>query len=170
MNKSCTVKDLKAMIDRGEEITVLDVRSPMEFKMGHVPGAINLPLGSAPANAPALDPASKVAIICHSGMRSSVACKSLAGTYPSALNVEGGTAAWQAAGYELEKTPTSSRSIDRQAHFIAGLMLIAALTLGTTVSKAWFYLAALPAFGLWLDAFTGFCPVTVLLRAMPFNR
>lgn len=38
--------DLKARMDSGEEILVLDVRTPAEFRgsFGHVPGSLNLPL------------------------------------------------------------------------------------------------------------------------------
>lgn len=44
------VTDLKARMDRGEDLLVLDVRSPKEFtsKGGHVPGALNLPLTDLP--------------------------------------------------------------------------------------------------------------------------
>jgi rhodanese-related sulfurtransferase len=38
---------LKARLDNGEDVLVLDVRSPEEFtgELGHIQGAINLPLG-----------------------------------------------------------------------------------------------------------------------------
>lgn len=39
-------EELKRRMDEGETLVVLDVRTPQEFssKMGHVPGAVNLPL------------------------------------------------------------------------------------------------------------------------------
>jgi len=39
-------KDLKARMDTGEDLLVVDVRSPREFtsRTGHVPGSLNLPL------------------------------------------------------------------------------------------------------------------------------
>lgn len=62
-----------------------------------------------------------------------------------------------------------NRSLDRQTHFVAGLMLVTALILSAMVHRNWIYLAALPAFGLLLDATTGVCPMTLLLAKMPWN-
>ncbi len=56
-------------------------------------------------------------------------------------------------------------SIDRLTHLIAGIILATALTLANTVNPAWMWLAALPTFGLFLDAFTGFCPMRAILKA-----
>jgi len=64
----------------------------------------------------------------------------------------------------------NSRSIDRQTHFVAGLMLVAAFVLSNLVHPRWIYLALLPAFGLLLDATTGICPMTLIMRKMPWNR
>lgn len=67
-------------------------------------------------------------------------------------------------------TTTPSRTLDRQTHLVAGLMLVAAFVLWKTVNPNWIYLAMLPAFGLLLDATTGICPMTLMLRQMPWNR
>lgn len=56
-------------------------------------------------------------------------------------------------------------SIDRLTHLIAGIILATALTLANTVNPAWMWLAALPTFGLFLDALTGFCPMRAILKA-----
>src|SRR5688500_7396305 len=37
--------ELVGMIDRKEDIVIVDVRFPSDFRKGHVPGAINLPKG-----------------------------------------------------------------------------------------------------------------------------
>lgn len=63
-----------------------------------------------------------------------------------------------------------NRSLDRQTHLVAGLMLVAAFVLSATVNPNWIFLAALPAFGLLLDAVTGICPMTLILAKMPWNR
>lgn len=62
------------------------------------------------------------------------------------------------------------RSIDRQAHLVAGILIVTALTLSNLVAPGWIWLAALPGFGLLLDALSGFCPMTAMLRHMPWNR
>jgi rhodanese-related sulfurtransferase len=43
MNDSVSASELLAMIDSAEPPVIIDVRSPEEFKAGHVPGARNYP-------------------------------------------------------------------------------------------------------------------------------
>ena len=65
---------------------------------------------------------------------------------------------------------SATRRIERQTHFVAGLMLVTALALGTFVAPLWYALALLPTFGLFLDALTGFCPMSAILQKFPWNR
>ena len=37
--------ELTGMIDRKEDIVIVDVRFPTDYRKGHVPGAVNLPKG-----------------------------------------------------------------------------------------------------------------------------
>ena len=53
---------------------VIDVRTVAEFKAGHYPGAINIPVNQIDARLKMLgDPAKPVVMYCHSGMRSASA-------------------------------------------------------------------------------------------------
>ena len=61
------------------------------------------------------------------------------------------------------------RSVDRQTHFVAGTILVTAFLLFYFVNPGWIYLALLPTFGLMLDALTGICPMTLILKKMPWN-
>ena len=36
--------ELKPQLDRGQGLAVLDVRTQQEYAVGHVPGAVNIPL------------------------------------------------------------------------------------------------------------------------------
>lgn len=40
-----TVEELKDKIDNGEMILLVDVREPMEYNAGYIPGALNIPRG-----------------------------------------------------------------------------------------------------------------------------
>jgi hypothetical protein len=60
-------------------------------------------------------------------------------------------------------------SLGRQTHLVAGLLLALAMILAIKVSSTWAYLAILPMFGLLLDALTGICPMTLILKQMPWN-
>lgn len=70
--RAITPKDAKAAMDAGQEIIIVDVREPYEFESGHIPGAVNLPLGNLTALA-ATELPDKDALIylyCRSGARS----------------------------------------------------------------------------------------------------
>jgi rhodanese-related sulfurtransferase/glyoxylase-like metal-dependent hydrolase (beta-lactamase superfamily II) len=87
-----------------DELQVVDVRRPREYAAGHVPGATTLPLDRLDAGSARLDPARPMALICGSGYRSSTAASLLRRRGFSALhNVAGGTTAWAAAGYPMER-------------------------------------------------------------------
>src|SRR5512135_3648198 len=96
------VDELRARLEEGADLTVLDVRRPGEFQAGHVPGAVHLPLHELGKRASeSLDPAKPVAIICASGYRSSIATSVLERLgFTRFSNVVGGMNAWNAAKYE----------------------------------------------------------------------
>ncbi|MER6621316.1 rhodanese-like domain-containing protein [Streptomyces sp. NPDC000931] len=79
---------------------LLDVREAPEWKAGHAPGAVHLPLTRLLAGA-ALPPDAQdrpVVAICRSGHRSQQAAKLLASRGVDAVDVTGGMNAWAKAG------------------------------------------------------------------------
>jgi len=59
--------------------TVLDVRTPMEFAEGHVPGALNIPVDQVAARARELGAKDRpVLVYCRTGRRSGMAAAELA--------------------------------------------------------------------------------------------
>lgn len=161
--------ELSRLIQSGDKLRILDVRSRLEFFLGHIPGSQNRPLSTLRAHLDDLDPDETLVVVCLSGARSSHACTMLAQNHRTVCNLRGGTSAWKSAGHKLVTGPKAPRSLDRQSHFVAGLLLAAAFILSALVSPGWIYLAVLPAFGLLLDALTGYCPMTQILRRMPWN-
>jgi len=63
------------------DYVILDVREPGEFKMGHVDGAQNVPLGKLKSakEVKALQKDQKIIVYCASGARSAMAHKILEG-------------------------------------------------------------------------------------------
>ncbi|MFN7119778.1 MAG: rhodanese-like domain-containing protein [Saprospiraceae bacterium] len=54
-----------------KDLTLIDVREPYEFAAGSAEGAINIPLGSIPANVDRIRQMKQpVVVFCRSGMRS----------------------------------------------------------------------------------------------------
>lgn len=97
-----TVDELKDILDKGEEIKVIDVRRTGEFENGHVKNAINIPLAELPERINALPAGVALALICASGYRSTIAMGIVDRSgLMSAINIVGGTSAWKAQGYEV---------------------------------------------------------------------
>ena len=59
---------------------ILDVRRPEEYRPGHIPGAVNLPLETIGAAEPELlpDKSQMIMVYCRSGQRSKAAAQKLA--------------------------------------------------------------------------------------------
>jgi len=57
-------------------------------------------------------------------------------------------------------------SIDRFVLAFAGLMILASLLLGLYVSPYWFWFTAFVGVNLFQSAFTGFCPLALILKRL----
>jgi rhodanese-related sulfurtransferase len=106
--RTVTVHDLKAAIDAGgsgpgSEPVVVDVREPEEYAQGHLPGAEPMPLMTVPQRLHDLPTDKPIYLVCAVGARSAQAAMYLAARGVDAVNVDGGTAEWVAAGYPVER-------------------------------------------------------------------
>ena len=99
--RAVSVHDLKAVIDSGDAL-VVDVREPWEYAEGRVPGAVLMPLATVPARVGELPADRAVYLVCAVGGRSGQAAAYLSRLGVDAVNVDGGTDAWRAAGYSVE--------------------------------------------------------------------
>ncbi len=98
-----TVHELKERMDRGE-IDLLDVRQPDEWAAGHAPGATHITGAELPDRHDDVTGNRPVAVTCGSGYRSSVAASLLTHSgHRDVVNVTGGMAAWNTAGYPVEQ-------------------------------------------------------------------
>jgi rhodanese-related sulfurtransferase len=62
--------DVKARLDRGEKVVLVDVREPWEHQLCRIEGAKLIPLGSLAASLNTLPDVDEVICYCHHGMRS----------------------------------------------------------------------------------------------------
>jgi sulfur dioxygenase len=88
-----------------KELQLVDVREPEEFTgpLGHVPGALLLPLGRLSEAAPRLDRDRPIVTICRAGGRSAQATVLLQRAGFSKLaNLAGGMLRWRAQGLTVE--------------------------------------------------------------------
>ena len=89
-----TPRELKARLDRGEDIYILDVREPHEYQICHIGGHL-IPLGELSRRVHELDSSREIVAHCRSGKRSAEASEFLrkAG-FRKLWNLKGGILAW----------------------------------------------------------------------------
>jgi len=85
-------------------VTVLDVRPPDEFGLGHVPGAVNVPLKELEARLAELDPEREIVAYCRGTycVLSFEAVAALRARGFNARRLEDGLPEWKAAGLPVE--------------------------------------------------------------------
>jgi sulfur-carrier protein adenylyltransferase/sulfurtransferase len=89
-----TPRELKARLDRGDDLYILDVREPHEYQICNIDGHL-IPLGELSRRAHELDSSREIVAHCRSGKRSADAVQFLqkAG-FRKIWNLKGGILAW----------------------------------------------------------------------------
>ena len=91
-----TVTELKAKLDAGEDIQLIDVRQPDEYAFAKIEGAKLIPLGEIMSRQSEIDSTRETVIHCKMGGRSARAIEFLehSGFTGSLANLVGGITAW----------------------------------------------------------------------------
>jgi len=149
-------------------ITLIDVRTPAEYREIHAEGATSIPLDqfepcSVAKGAP-------IYLICKTGDRARKAAeKARAAGREDAVVIEGGTTAWTEAGLPVVRGPKTI-SLERQVRIGAGLLILAGVGLGWFVHPGFYGLAAFVGAGLTFAGLTGWCGMGMALSRCPWNR
>ncbi len=100
-------RDLAQQKGGQKDFVILDVRTPEEFREGHLAGAVNLNL-LAPdftAKLGALDRGKTYLVYCRSGNRSTKAVRAMEGMdFRSIYHMRDGIIGWQAKGLPLSRS------------------------------------------------------------------
>ena len=101
--KQITVAEAKQAVD-AKDVQFIDVRTSDEYASGHAVKAAHFPLDALETDLAKLDKDKPVYLICQTGKRSQKGSEILqkAG-FKSIHNVNGGTSAWESAGFPMEK-------------------------------------------------------------------
>jgi sulfur-carrier protein adenylyltransferase/sulfurtransferase len=87
--------DLKKRLDRGDVLTIVDVREPNEYQINKIPGSILIPLGDIPRRYVELDPNEEYVMQCKVGARSAKAADFLRSKgFKKVQNLTGGILSW----------------------------------------------------------------------------
>src|SRR4051812_3831751 len=90
-----TSVELKQRMDRGDKLTIVDVREPNEYQINRIPGTQLIPLGDVPKRYAELDKNDEIVVHCKMGGRSAKAADFLRSVgFTRVLNLKGGILDW----------------------------------------------------------------------------
>jgi len=96
--------DLYAQRQSGPAPQILDVRTPEEFRLGHIPGAVNIPHTDLASRIDEVETEHGVVLYCMVGPRARLGEKTLLDAgLPKVHHLDGGLAGWKAAGYPVDR-------------------------------------------------------------------
>jgi hydroxyacylglutathione hydrolase len=97
-----SVHQLKARLDRGEDLLVLDTRGQDEWDSGHLEGAVHIYVGHLQERLHEVPSDKPIAVICNVGHRAGLGASILLrAEYKNVYNVLGSVKAWVAAGFPV---------------------------------------------------------------------
>ena len=150
---------------------VIDVRTPAEFEIAHVPGSYNVPLHLLQEHAAEIAGHlnQDIVLVCRSGMRAAQAERTLINAgLPNVHMLEGGITAWQQHAAPVARG-RARWEIERQVRLVAGTLVFLAVMGGELLPGLQFLAAAIGA-GLAVAALANTCAMGLLLAKLPFNR
>lgn len=101
-----SAKELKELMDKEENLLLIDVRVPGEYLSGHIQGAKLMPRGLLEWTLPGKykDSDAPIVFYCLVGARSALAAKLAKDLgYSNVKNFRGGLKEWKKAGYKVQK-------------------------------------------------------------------
>ena len=117
---------IKAILDKDKkgEFLLLDVRQPEEYKDGHIPGAVLIPLGELEARQEELERDKKIITYCRSGHRSMAAAIALCGLgFKDVHHLAGGILNWR---YEtISGIPEARPEVITEAADVKDILMLA---------------------------------------------
>ena len=169
-----SIEKLNRMIEAGEPVEMIDVRTPAEFQSLHIRGTRNLPLATLDPKlvmqTRRCDSNHPLYIVCKSGSRSEMACRQFTEHgFSNVVSVSGGTMRWAAEGLPVNRGKRKVISVDRQMRIVAGSLALLGVVLGF-YNSAYFYLSGFIGAGLIFAGITDKCPMMKALSMMPWNQ
>jgi rhodanese-related sulfurtransferase len=102
--RETNVEEVKARLDRGEKLCLVDVREESEWAKDHLPGAVYLGKGVIERDIEQKwpDTGAEIILYCGGGFRSALAAENLQRMgYTNVLSMDGGVRGWRDKGYPM---------------------------------------------------------------------
>ncbi|EIE98383.1 rhodanese-like domain-containing protein [Saccharomonospora glauca] len=163
---------LKQRIAEGDELTIIDVRTPAEFRSTHIPGSHNIPLQLLSENTRDLAErlGGNVVLVCQSGARAAQAQQRLTAVgFDNADVLTGGVSAFESAGGDVVRS-ARRWAMERQVRMAAGSLVLLGFLGSRLIDPRLGYLSAAIGGGLTFSALTNSCGMAAVLAKMPWNR
>ena len=166
--------ELQSLLSTQASVTLLDVRTPVEYAEVHVPQAHNVPLDQ-------FDPATLLAsgilskdqpayLLCKGGGRATKAAEKMSRSgLDNGIVIEGGTQAWIEAGLPVDRGAGRVISLERQVRIAAGSLVLTGVILAWFVNPCFIGLSAFVGAGLIFAGITDWCGMGLLLAKLPWN-
>jgi rhodanese-related sulfurtransferase len=159
-------------LEAGKRITLIDVRTPAEFREVHIPG-------SRLMSSDRLDPeivksaeknGETCVLVCRSGKRAEIAYQKLISAGCVDLRIlDGGVTAWENEGFPVN-SGKKTVSLERQVRIVAGFLVLSGVILGVAANPIFYGLSAFVGAGLIFAGITDTCGMAMILAKMPWNQ
>lgn len=103
--RETSVDEVKKRLDRGEKLTLIDVREESEWAKGHLPGAIHLGKGIIERDIEQRipDTSREIILYCGGGFRSALVAENLQKMgYTTVISMDGGWRGWTEKKFPTE--------------------------------------------------------------------
>ena len=166
------VTTLQAELAANPDTLLVDVRTPGEFQVASIEGAVNLPLSQVDAHLRRIvrDAGGRMVLVCQSGARAGQAAGTLAGAGLSDVVVlDGGMNSWVSAGAPVRREENAKWALERQVRLVAGGIVASSIVGSVRFPKLRFLAGGVGA-GLVFAAVSNTCAMGNMLMKLPYNR
>lgn len=172
-----TANEFADCVKRGEDLCVIDLRTPAEVSQESLENCVFLPVHEVSDERldkliaeKKIDASLPIHLLCQSGKRAEMALEKLAHrTDISMVILEGGLNAIKQTGIETKKSAGKIISLERQVRIAAGVLVLLFVALGFALSEYFFLGAAAIGAGLTYAGITDNCGMAMVLARMPWN-
>jgi len=164
-------KDSLSLVQKNQQIKLLDVRSFLEFSQVHIKDSINVPIDMLPAKVIELSKSGQSYIVlCRTGNRSPMAADMLIQSGIHGVKVmQGGMARWQKEGLPAIKGE-GGISLERQIKIVAGILVLSGILFSWSIHRAFIFIPLFVSCGLIFAGATDNCLMGMLLMKLPYNK